>query len=1385
MRVGVLGPLEVDGGAVSLGPRDRAALQILVLRLGSPVRAETIAEALWGNDQPASAGKVVQGCVVRLRKALGPSAIETTEAGYRLHLHREEVDAPQFEELLARARGLLADGQPDRAQYVLTRATDLWRGEPFVDLAEWESARIEAGRLVEQRRDAEDLGAEVALALGRHEEVAARMCALVGEQPTREQRWALLALAQYRCGRQADALATLQQARSRLVDDLGLDPGPALGALEQAVLRHDPALEPPWPVDAPGEQCPYPGLLAYEADDAAAFFGREADIAACLRRLEETGVVAVVGPSGCGKSSLLRAGVAAALLADGSVVTVLTPGPEPLASLDGVRLGRRTALVVDQCEEVFAAQPDQVRQFLAVLADHHRRGGLLALGLRADRVGELSGQTHMARLVESGLHLLGPLSVEGLREAVEGPAAQAGLRLEDGLVELLVRDVEGEPGALPLLSHVLRRTWELREGRTLTVAAYRSTGGVREAVAQSAEGLFRALDVADQVLLRELMARLVTPGEDGGPVRTRVSRRAVDRDRRRKDLVERLVSARLLSADGDTVEIAHESLVVAWPRLRSWLDDDVDGQRIMRHLCVAAESWESQGRPESELYRGARQVRSQEWAQRAHPVLTDTEQDFLTASAALGEREQRATEEQVRRERRVNRRLRAGLVATVVLALVATTAGLLASGASRRADVAATASDARRLGAEALRSKDLDTALLLSVAGVRLDDSPDTRANLLATLDRAPTLVRLARTPRIASLALDPLSGLVLAQAPEKGLLVRRAETLEPVAVHAELQGAAVFTAPDGSTALATPMPDLVKSGVVPPVVLLNPNGTIAQDQLGGVPPGRYAQQNASISPDSRWLAVTLLTIQGDGPALVGIWDLNHKERPVALLHLGDQQERPVVAAGGRSLWTSGGGLLRETALPSGRRLRTLAPADLNLAVIDDAFAMSPDGSTLAVAAASQLAFVDTISAKVQHVVPVVGGVDRISFSLDDSKLAAAGDTLTVWDISAGEPRVLLEQNDGGGWPVFDRAGSTLYTASFDGMLLAWDLSGKRGFLPSLGGDSAPRDVGLLKFSPDGRRVLRASGGPKPSLTIRDVVTGVESRAVDVRQDFAAWIDGAWSTDGALVTVQTRDNVLAVWDSTTLKEVARRAFPAGDEVLSAEFLPKGTLLAGTTQGRIHVLDARTLAPRRQPITVAPAHGGTPIGLNGALHARPGTAEVLAGVDGGGLFLVDTISGAVHPLDLGVDYFGLAWSPDGQRLAVTTRDGAVGLRDVDANRWAAPVSDSQPFAGSAPVFAADGSEWATDASGRVGRWDGHTGAFLGAVSVKADAAVKYATDGAALLVAQDFGPVRRWNLDPATWVRTACAVAGRELSAAEWRDHLPDRDFRPVCGTGAR
>ena len=157
-------------------------------------------------------------------------------------LHRDDFDHLCFEDLLRRAGELLATGEPERARYASGQALGLWRGEPLERLTEWEAGRIESERLGERRRDAEDLYAESAIRAGRHRDVLGELHRMVAQQPTRERRWGLLALAQYQAGRQAEALGTLHRARATLVNEFGLDPGPQLAELEEAILRQDPAL---------------------------------------------------------------------------------------------------------------------------------------------------------------------------------------------------------------------------------------------------------------------------------------------------------------------------------------------------------------------------------------------------------------------------------------------------------------------------------------------------------------------------------------------------------------------------------------------------------------------------------------------------------------------------------------------------------------------------------------------------------------------------------------------------------------------------------------------------------------------------------------------------------------------------------------------------------------------------------------------------------------------------------------------------------------------------------------------------------------------------------------------------------------------------------------
>ena len=729
--IAVLGPLTVDGDADSLAPRERVVLASLTVRRGEAVSAEVLADALWDELPPPSWNKVVQGCIVRLRKALTAGAIETGPQGYRLAVPADEVDACRFERHVARARELSTLGEPDRAAYVAGEALGLWRGRALVELDGWEPGRVEAARLEELRLQAEELRVEATLRVGRFRDVLAEVHARVTEQPVREHRWTLLALAQYQAGRQGDALRTLHQARRVLAEELGLDPGPDLVALEQAILRQDPSLVAAQ-FPEPSPVCPYLGLVPYDVGDADGFFGRDADVSECLRRLANTGVLALVGPSGCGKSSLVRAGIAAALERDGRRVAVVTPGARPTDALAALPARREAVLVVDQCEEAvtLCTDADERAAFFATLTEHADHAPLV-VALRADRLGELSAHPGVARIVERGLFLVQAMGEDDLRAAIEGPARQAGLRLEAGLVDLLVRDVEGEPGALPLLSHALRQTWQRREGATLTVAGYRASGGIRGAVAQSAEQLYEQAPPEQRPLLRDLLLRLVAPSPEGEPVRSRVPRRVVVTDPEHERIIEQLISARLVTSDENVVELAHEALARAWPRLRGWLDDDVEGQRVWRHLAAAADAWDAMGRLDSELYRGVRLDRAVEWRNRATPDLNTVERAFLDASLAAADAQRRAT-----------RRRRRTLVA--VLAGAAAVATALGSFAALQADRASDERDRAQIGALvnrslALRSTDRAAAALLAVeAHRRAPDDPGVHSALLGTFTGAP-----------------------------------------------------------------------------------------------------------------------------------------------------------------------------------------------------------------------------------------------------------------------------------------------------------------------------------------------------------------------------------------------------------------------------------------------------------------------------------------------------------------------------------------------------------------------------------------------------------------------------------------------------------------------
>ena len=248
LAISILGPIDVlrDGRHVDLGsPQQRALLALLALRPGAYVPLNAIVDALWPEEPPASAVKVVQTYISRLRKALGTEAIDLRDGSYALRVPREAVDASRFEDLLTAGRA--------------TEALSLWRGPALAGASSLESERL---RLDEMRRRAVEDRLDEELKEGRHAEVVARARALLAEDPLRERALSQLMIALYRCGRQAEALEVYRDTRRSYHSRLGLEPGPELRQLERRILAHDPALTPP-PPDAPAvlnpASRPFPG----------------------------------------------------------------------------------------------------------------------------------------------------------------------------------------------------------------------------------------------------------------------------------------------------------------------------------------------------------------------------------------------------------------------------------------------------------------------------------------------------------------------------------------------------------------------------------------------------------------------------------------------------------------------------------------------------------------------------------------------------------------------------------------------------------------------------------------------------------------------------------------------------------------------------------------------------------------------------------------------------------------------------------------------------------------------------------------------------------------------------------------------------------------------
>ncbi len=463
--------------------------------------------------------------------------------------------------------------------------------------------------------------------------------------------------------------------------------------------------------DAPAlGMCPYKGLDYFEEVDADLFVGREALTDKLTGRLlalvsraqgEQGRFFAIVGASGSGKSSLVRAGLVPALRWNKTSanwpIHILTPSAHPLESLatnlarengslaaaaalmDDLARDQRTLglfikrelkttggsyllLVIDQFEELFSLCHSETERSafinnLITPASDETGGAIVIITLRADFYAHCASYLQLRQALATHQEYIGVMSDEEMRRAIEEPARRGRWEFEPGLVDLILHDVGHEPGALPLLSHALYETWQRRHGRMLTLSGYASAGGVRGAIAETAEAVFTdKFTHAQQAIARRIFIRLTELGDETstGDTRRRATFNELILKPEESDatqvVLKALADARLVTTSEDSVQVAHEALIREWPTLRGWLEDNREGLRLHRQLTEAAQEWQAAGREPDILFRGARLAQAREWSATHADDMNAQEREFLTASVSSSESEAIEREAQHQRE---------------------------------------------------------------------------------------------------------------------------------------------------------------------------------------------------------------------------------------------------------------------------------------------------------------------------------------------------------------------------------------------------------------------------------------------------------------------------------------------------------------------------------------------------------------------------------------------------------------------------------------------------------------------------------------------------------------------------------------------------------------
>ncbi|WP_221323666.1 AAA family ATPase [Actinoplanes sp. L3-i22] len=1094
--------------------------------------------------------------------------------------------------------------------------------------------------------------------------------------------------------------------------------------------------------------------------------------------------------------------------------------------------GRRPVIVVDQFEELFTQCADPAERLAFTAALTAAAPALVVIAVRSDFYPACIELPPLAGLLAAGHVVLGPLDAEALRRAVVEPAEQAGLTVDPGLPELMLRDlgedvlaaastngaglggagsagadgpsaggpspgagtgtspgasadagtspgtgtgagtspgtgtspgagagaggpsVAGsgvgwgggrggyEPGALPLLAHALRATWERRDGDRLTVAAYRETGGIRYAVAETAERIYLGLEPDERASLRSALLSLVTVTSNGTVVRRRGQR-----DAGNSRVLDRLVAGRLVTAGTDTVEISHEALLTGWPRLAGWVEDARADLELRQRVVEAAEDWERSGRDPDLLLRGSRLLSARERLTDAGS-LPGPAPVFLAEGAAAAEQGELARRRATGRLRRLVAGLGVALLLAVAGGLVAFDKQRVAAEKGQEAQDSRRVTASRQFAAEAVNALDRDeiTAVRRALDGWQEAPTVEARGALLSaqmvnsigTLGTEVGGTAAAVSPDAARIAIGYQDGTVRLW--DAHTFAPVGEPMVPPDEKARTSTSSVAYSPDGrfllsstiaynglqiwdaaTGKLARTLPGGAAAAWLPgtsTVVATRTDTTGSVFQFGlwdaptgkltrSFPVGKYFAFDLSVSRDGRYVAAGK-----DMTSPAQVWQLSDG-RPVTTVpdtvHVAFAPDGTLV--GGNRL-----GQLAQWSIPSGKRLRTMipdvsTPGASRIVVTSDGHAIVNNGfRSIAMFMLADGSKTTNNTGVAVFPVPAVSPDGRLVVVTGSDAPTAVLRRATTWLPHVGQ--------------VFDSAfspdGRQLATAADDGLVRIWDVA-SRDLVRSIPTAGKPGKVAYAA----GGTLVDATANHR--LEIRDAATGKLRETVPL---VGLQTDLDVSPDGSLVAVSTSqgpDDVFTdadpkKFDQIVVYDVVRREVRARFRPASADkptpkatgdksiddkedpyavaFSSDGSTLMATLTSNTAYIPSTVL--QRWRISDLAMDGTYPLGKYqaGDIAVSPVDGSVaVAGTNG--FVEVRSADGArqlwtTPPQIQQID--SIEFSPDGRTLASTEFNGRVHLWDTGSHALAATLtghgsrSNALAFSPDSKLLASAGFDW---------------------------------------------------------------------------------------------